>query len=136
MNLQDISAHWLALHEALGIGEAIDDDAGYERALGFVESVFEDVASDPLHPLAGLVALLGERIRAYEDSRYPWPDSSTPASVLAHLMQEHGLLQSQLPEVGSQGVVSEVLAGKRPLNARQVKVLAQRFGVPADVLLG
>jgi HTH-type transcriptional regulator / antitoxin HigA len=136
MNLKDISAHWLALHEALGIGEAIGSQAGYERSLNFVESVFEDVAADPAHPLTGLVSLLGDRIRAYEDQQHPWPDGSTPATVLAHLMQEHGLLQSDVPEVGSQGVVSEVLAGKRPLNARQVKALATRFGLPAGVLLG
>ena len=35
-------------------------------------------------------------------------------------MQEHGLNQSDLPEVGTQSVVSAVLAGKRSLNLRQV----------------
>jgi len=53
----------------------------------------------------------------------------------ADLRAEDGLRQSDLPEVGSQGVVSEVLAGKRTLNARQVKALAQRFRVAAEVLL-
>jgi HTH-type transcriptional regulator/antitoxin HigA len=38
-----------------------------------------------------------------------------------------------LPEVGSQGVVSEVLAGKRALNLRQVQALAQRFRVPMEM---
>ena len=50
-------------------------------------------------------------------------------------MQAHGLTQAQLPEVGSQGVVSEVLAGKRQLNTRQIAALCRRFAVPADVLL-
>ena len=63
------------------------------------------------------------------------PDCSTPATVLASLMEQHGLRQSELPEVGSQGVVSEVLSGKRQLNARQISALRRRFGVPADVLL-
>jgi len=53
----------------------------------------------------------------------------------ANLRAEDGLRQSDLPEVGSQGVVSEVLAGKRKPNARQVKALAQRFRVAAEVLL-
>jgi HTH-type transcriptional regulator / antitoxin HigA len=44
-----------------------------------------------------------------------------------------GLRQGDLPEVGSQGVVSEVLAGKRALNLRQVQALAHRFGVPMEV---
>ncbi|WP_293997829.1 helix-turn-helix domain-containing protein [Sphaerotilus sp.] len=67
---------------------------------------------------------------------HPWPDTSTPASVLASLMEAHGLRQSDLPEIGSQGVVSEVLAGKRRLNLRQVQALAGRFSVPMEMLAG
>ena len=50
-------------------------------------------------------------------------------------MEEHGLTQSDLPEVGSQGVVSEILSGKRELNVRQIRVLAQRFGVSSAVFV-
>ena len=80
------------------------------------------------------MGLLTDRIREYEARVHPWPDSSTPATVLAFLMAEHGLRQSELPEIGSQGVVSEVLSGRRALNLRQVKALAKRFAVPMDVL--
>lgn len=79
---------------------------------------------------------LADRIREYEGRVHPWPDTSTPASVLASLMDEHGLRQSDLPEIGSQGVVSEVLAGKRQLNLRQVRALAARFSVPMEMLAG
>ena len=58
-----------------------------------------------------------------------------PGAVLKFLMREHGLRQSDLPEIGSQGVVSEVLAGKRDLNARQIKRLAKRFGVSPAVFI-
>ena len=134
MNLRDVESHWVALHEALGVGSPIADEAQYERALAFVEQVFDQVAADPSHPLEGLVDLLADRIRAYEDRVHPWPESSTPATVLASLMEEHGLNQSDLPEVGAQSVVSAVLAGKRTLNLRQVKALAKRFSVPLEVL--
>ena len=50
-------------------------------------------------------------------------------------MDEHGLTQSDLPEIGSQGVVSEVLNGKRDLNVRQIRALAARFGVSAAVFI-
>ena len=134
MNLQDISAHWVALHETLGLGAPIADEAQYEQALAVVEAVFDDVAADSAHPLDGLVDLLADRIREYEDRVHPWPDTSTPATVLASLMEEHGLKQSDLPEIGAQSVVSAVLAGKRQLNLRQVKALARRFSVPLEVL--
>ena len=134
MNLQDISAHWVALHETLGLGAPIANEAQYEQALAFVEAVFDDVAANSAHPLDGLVDLLADRIREYEDRVHPWPDTSTPATVLASLMDEHGLKQSDLPEIGAQSVVSAVLAGKRQLNLRQVKALARRFAVPLEVL--
>ena len=51
--------------------------------------------------------------------------------ALKFLMAQHGLNQSDLPEIGSQGVVSEILSGKRELNIRQVRALSQRFGVSA-----
>ncbi|HSI61101.1 MAG TPA: transcriptional regulator [Ideonella sp.] len=133
MNVRDVSSHWVALHEAFGIGAPIADEAQYQRALSFIDEVFDDVARDPAHPLGGLVELLADRIRAYEASTHPWPDTSTPATVLASLMEEHGLTQSDLPEVGAQSVVSAVLAGKRQLNLRQVKALAQRFSVPLEL---
>ena len=113
----------------------IRDEDHYRALLGFVDDCFERFGGDEHHPLFALVDLVADRIREYEDRAHPWPNTSTPATVLASLMETHGLRQGDLPEVGSQGVVSEVLAGKRALNARQVKALAQRFKVPADLLL-
>ena len=55
------------------------------------------------------------------------------AEVLQLLIEEHGLTQSDLPEVGSQGIVSEVLRGKRELNVRQIRGLAKRFHVSPGV---
>jgi hypothetical protein len=45
------------------------------------------------------------------------------------LMQQHGLKQGDLTEIGSQGVVSEILSGKRELNIRQIRALSERFRV-------
>jgi HTH-type transcriptional regulator / antitoxin HigA len=136
VNLRDVQSHWVALHEALGLGAPIDSEAQYERTLAFVDQVIDAVAGDPAHPLGGLVVLLADRIRDYEDRAHPWPDTSTPATVLSSLMQEHELKQSELPEVGAQSVVSAVLAGKRQLNLRQVKALSRRFSVPMEMLTG
>ena len=134
MTLKDISAHWVALHEALGVARPIADEAQYLGLLRSVDAMVDETRGDDSHPLWGLIGVAGERIREYEDRAHPWPDTSTPASVLASLMQEHGMRQADLPEVGSQGVVSEVLAGRRKLNLRQIKALARRFAVPMEVL--
>ena len=47
-------------------------------------------------------------------------------------MTENGLHQADLPALGSQGVVSEILSGKRDLNLRQIRALAERFDVPVQ----
>ena len=134
MNLSDITAHWVALHEALGLGAPLRDEARYEQLLELAESLMENTKSIDTSPLAGLAELLGDRIREYEDRVHPWPEDSTPATRLAFLMEQHGLRQSDLPEVGAQSVVSAVLSGKRELNLRQTQALARRFGVPMEAL--
>ena len=40
-------------------------------------------------------------------------------------MEEHGLKQSDLSDIGSQGVVSEILRGKRELNTRQISTVGK-----------
>jgi HTH-type transcriptional regulator/antitoxin HigA len=40
-----------------------------------------------------------------------------------------------LPEVGSQGVVWEILRGRRQINVRQVRALSERFGVSPAVFI-
>ena len=55
--------------------------------------------------------------------------------LLQFLMEEHQLTQSDLPEVGSQRVVSEILGGKRELNVRQIRALSRRFGVSPSVFV-
>jgi HTH-type transcriptional regulator/antitoxin HigA len=51
-------------------------------------------------------------------------------------MEEHGLTQADLKaELGSQSVASDVLNGKRQINARQAKALAARFKVSSAVFI-
>ena len=45
------------------------------------------------------------------------------------------LATSDLSEVGSQGVVSEILNGKRELNVRQIRFLAEKFKVSSAVFV-
>ena len=47
MNLSAISTHWLALHEALGLGAPIADEARYEQTLAVVGQLFDAVAAEP-----------------------------------------------------------------------------------------
>jgi len=46
----------------------------------------------------------------------------TGLDMLRFLMEQHGLRQKDLSELGSQGVVSEILAGKRELNLPEIDI--------------
>jgi|GEM_PF-309964 len=131
---QSLLAPWTAVNVALGLDAPIRDEAYYQELLAFVDECFERFGGDDAHPIFVLVDLVANRIRDFEARKQPWPSASTQASRLAFLMEQHGLRQSDLPEIGAQSVVSDVLAGKRALNLRQVKALAERFGLSMDAL--
>ncbi len=106
----------------------------YARAVASLDAILDEIGEDEKHPLAELADALGVFIEKYEAEHMPFTDAK-PAAVLKFLMREHELRQTDLPEIGSQGVVSEVLAGRRELNTRQIKRLAKRFGVSSAVFI-
>ncbi len=136
MSVTELLASWETINTALGLSGPVRDEAHYAELLAFVNEAFENFGHDDRHPVFTLVSLVAERIREYEDRQHPWPDSATPASCLAFLMESHGLNQKDLPEVGTQSVVSEILSGKRQINLRQAAALARRFGVPMEFFAG
>jgi HTH-type transcriptional regulator/antitoxin HigA len=112
----------------------IRNEREYNAAVKRLNELLDEIGTDEKHPLYSLLDTLGTLIHAYEEEHYPIP-ASRGGDVLRFLMDEHGLTQSDLPEVGSQGVVSEVLSGKRDLNVRQIRALAKRFGVSTAVFI-
>jgi len=108
--------------------------AEYDRAVAALDAIIDEIGEDEAHPLADLAEALGVFIEAYDQTHYQTPAPS-PREMLRFLMEQNGLNQSDLPEIGSQGVVSEILAGKRSLNVRQISRLAKRFHVSPGVFL-
>jgi HTH-type transcriptional regulator/antitoxin HigA len=106
----------------------IRDEAHYARMVEVLEALLDEAAGDENHAAMGLVDIVGDLIEDYEAEHHALPET-TGVQALKFLMEQHGLKQGDLPEVGSQGVVSEILAGKRELNIRQVRTLGERFGV-------
>lgn len=133
LNIREITAHYRALDAQVPL-RPIRYRKEYSRAVAAMNALLDAGAANESHPLAGLVATLGELIGEFEGRHTPVPDLPG-REVLRFLMQQHGLTQSELPEIGSQGVVSEILSGKREFNARQLRALASRFGVSADAFL-
>lgn len=110
------------------------NDEEYQRAVSALDYLLDRVGEDENHPYSGLIKLLSDGIEAYDADTYP-DEPVEPRDMLAFLMEQHGLRQGDLPEVGSQGVVSEVLRGKRELNLRQIRALAVRFQVSLSTFI-
>jgi HTH-type transcriptional regulator / antitoxin HigA len=106
----------------------------YKVASSAMNALLDAGGANEKSSLASLVTLLGDFISDYEDAQ-PATETISPAKMLRFLMDQHGLGQSDLPEIGSQGVISEILNGKRDLNIRQIRLLAKRFNVGAQVFV-
>lgn len=102
----------------------------YKKVVKLLDKLIDEAGKkeDPSKEL--LIDTLGTLIKDYEDRHFPEPEAD-PIGCLKFLMEEHGLKQNDLNELGSQGVVSEIMSGKRNLNVRQIKALSKRFKVSA-----
>ena len=118
---------WETFRSATDIAP-IRDEAHYRRMAAMLEALLDEAGGNESHPAMGLVDIVGDLIEDYEAEHHPLPDA-TGVQALKFLMEQHGLKQGDLHEIGTQGVVSEILAGKRDLNIRQVRALSKRFGV-------
>jgi HTH-type transcriptional regulator/antitoxin HigA len=119
-----IQNHWINIAPLL----TIRNEREYNAAVKRMNELLDEIGTNEKHPLYSLLDTLGTLIHVYEEEHFSIPNS-TGADVLRFLMDEHRLTQADLPEVGSQGVVSEVLNSKRELNIRQIRALAERFNI-------
>ncbi len=129
--LEEVSRIWPLIDNIL---TPPHNEEQYEQLVAFLDEVTDIVGEDESHPLSSLMETLGTLIEAYEIQNISEIKGS-PNRVLQLLMGEHNLKQLDLPEVGSQGVVSEILSGKRKLNIRQMKALSERFGISPAVFM-
>jgi HTH-type transcriptional regulator/antitoxin HigA len=134
VDLASIVPAWQALSKTAGIGP-IRSEAQYDRMIGLLETLLDKSRGARRQAaLEGLIDIVAHFIEEYEAKHHAIPDCP-PHEMLRYFMERDRLRQSDLPEIGNQGKVSEILAGKRNLNARQIKLLAGRFKVSPAVFL-
>jgi antitoxin component HigA of HigAB toxin-antitoxin module len=103
-------------------------EAKFERLLdkGDERSAEEDMLFD----------LLASLLQDYEKRTLPRLEATSPISTLRFLMEQNNLHQTDLVEYfGSQGNVSQVLAGKRAISKGAAQKLSARFKVSTDIFL-
>ena len=108
--------------------KAIASEDEYNRALESIETLM--ARGEELSPEENsLLELLSILVETYEDSQFT-SETSSPQAVLLHLMEARGLKQVDLVEIiGSKGVVSEIVNGKRAISKAQAKALGEFFNL-------
>ncbi len=127
---QDIQTHWAVVRPFFAIYNESDYDAAIER----LNELVDKVGTNEQHPLYELLDTLGTVIHAYEEQNYPIPECGG-VEMLQFLMDEHSLSMSDLPEIGSESVIRDILDGKQELTASDIRTLAERFHISPAVFI-
>jgi HTH-type transcriptional regulator / antitoxin HigA len=113
--------------------KVIETAAENDRAIALAQELEHKTNRTPQED--ALLELLVALIEKFEDEQYPIP-SGTPHSMLLHLMEASDLKQENLIGViGSRGVVSEVVNGKRNISKAQAKALAKFYSVDVGLFI-
>ena len=119
--------HWKHISSVVHEPQNTDD---YEKLSSFLDRLLDIVGENESHELMGLVDVISHMIVMYDEEHFEALENGSGIDALKFLMQQHKLNQGDLKnEVGSQGVVSEILNGRRQLNITQIRKLSERFKV-------
>jgi HTH-type transcriptional regulator/antitoxin HigA len=112
---------------------AIETEEEYDRLLAVAERL--TFAKNLTPEERALYKLLVTLIQVYETENYPM-DKSEPHEILQHIMESSGTRQADLVGIiGSSGVVSEVVNGKRAISKAQAKALGDYFKISPSLFI-
>ena len=123
--LEKVKNVWPQVKSVLSVPTSIRE---YNRLSKILDDLVDEIGNDENHRLSPLLDTIGSLIEAYEEEHFQFKELA-PVDLLKALMHEHNLTQSDLKDIASQGVLSEILHKKRKLNLRQIKLLSKRFNV-------
>jgi HTH-type transcriptional regulator/antitoxin HigA len=111
---------------------AIETQEEYDRLLAVAERLTFAKKLTPEE--RALYKLLVTLIEVYETENYPI--ESEPHEILQHIMESSGTRQADLVGIiGSSGVVSEVVNGKRAISKAQAKALGDYFKISPSLFI-
>ncbi|MGB8698673.1 MAG: transcriptional regulator [Thermosynechococcaceae cyanobacterium] len=111
----------------------INNEHEYDNALEIVDILMsrDDLTPEEIELLQVWAILIED----YEEQNHPIPEA-TPHEVLVHLMEVKEVRQVDLIGIlGSKGVVSEVVHGKRSISKTQAKALGEFFKVNPSLFI-
>jgi HTH-type transcriptional regulator / antitoxin HigA len=103
-----------------------------KRALGQIEELW---GSKPGTKKGNQLEILMTLVEVYEKKTIKFP-TLKPVDIVKFHMEQNDMKQVDLmPFIGSKGLVSEVMNGKKPFSLAMVRKLKTGLGIPADLLI-
>ncbi|MGH9753009.1 MAG: helix-turn-helix domain-containing protein [Blastocatellia bacterium] len=110
----------------------VETEAENERLLAIIEPMMSRELTPEEEKLFDLLVKL---VEDFEERHYPMGESS-PTEMLKFLMEQRDLRQRNIVHLlGSSGVASEVINGKRAISKNQAKALAEFFRVSPELFI-
>ena len=134
-NTPIILERWEAFNDVAGpyLGP-ITVEAEYDAANALLDDITDRMSSPNDPKYINLFRLLSARLHEWETQHEPLPDSA-PHELLAYLLEEHNLKQTDLANLVDQSTLSKILRGERSISKRLALGLAARFQVNVGVFL-
>ena len=129
--VQQTISHW---NHVVPYAHVPCNEKEYEKLLVFVDELMDWSRHHKDKRATSLLNLVASNIEAYENRHYATKKISG-VDMIIFLMDEHGLGQGDLPEIGSQSLVSKILKGERQLTLEHIRGLSKRFGVSPSVFV-
>ncbi|MBA2606744.1 MAG: helix-turn-helix domain-containing protein [Acidobacteriota bacterium] len=113
----------------------IDTEAENERILKIIEDLMRKGENNISPEEETLLILLCELVEEFEDKAYPIGDVP-PSEMLKFILEQRGMKQKELlPVFGSEGIISEILNGKRIITSGHARKLAKFFNVSVELFV-
>ena len=91
-----VQTAWQGLNKLVPLGQ-ITSERDYKRRVRVLDELLDRIGINESHRLMPLLDLVTKEIETYEAKQQTLPEAS-PATVLAFLMEEHNLKQTDLAE--------------------------------------
>ena len=130
-SLENAMQHWNMVAPVIECPKSQED---YQTLIANIQDAIELVENRSNSHITSLIEAMASAAEKYEKASVEKLEGGALVA-LKYLIKLHGVRQSELKEIGSQGVVSEILNAKRSLTLRHVKELALRFNVSPGVFI-
>ncbi|WP_100550515.1 helix-turn-helix domain-containing protein [Caedibacter taeniospiralis] len=127
--ISEINKSWSLLMPYI---EAYKTKKQYEESKKLLRELMKLSADEKTQEIQSFARALAKQVNNYESKHFSFENSANAKDVLLYLIKMYGLTQKDLPEIGSQSLVSKILKGERELTLEHIKALSKRFNVSVN----